>query len=220
PAMPPSLSRPGPTPGRGPACGRSAARRWNSSAVSSPRSGVEGTVTGRTTSMPSRSATRTEGVSAGADHPLGGALLADPQPRRAGARSLVTGPCSHPAAGPAGSLRGRPVEAGLPLLAVRRQALAGVRPTEAEELVGQRGVQDRGLGPVPVVERVLRPADGLLGAAAQPLGDLERGVVDGFVVDAQRDESDAHGLLAAERLAGEQVVLGLGHAAQPRPADG
>src|SRR5690606_21042924 len=140
PAMPPSLSRPGPPPGRGPACGRSAAPRWNSSAVSSPRSGVEGTVTGRTTSMPSRSATRTEGVSAGADHPLGGALLADPQPRRAGARSLVTGPCSHPAAGPAGSLRGRPVEAGLPLLAVRRQALAGVRPTEAEELVGQRGV--------------------------------------------------------------------------------
>src|SRR5690606_21094626 len=134
------------------------------------------------------------------------------------AGSVDTGPWSHPAGRP-GSLGGRAVEAGLALVPVRRQALPGVGPAEAEELVGQRGVEHRGLGPVPVVQGVLRPADGLLGAAAQPLGHLERGVVDGVVVDAQRDEADALGLLAAQRLAGEQVVLGLGHAAQQRPAD-
>jgi hypothetical protein len=40
------------------------------------------------------------------------------------------------------------------------------------------------------------------------------------VVDADRHQADALGLLAAQRIAGEQVVLGLGHAAQQRPADG
>jgi asparagine synthase (glutamine-hydrolysing) len=39
------------------------------------------------------------------------------------------------------------------------------------------------------------------------------------VVDAQRHEPDALGLLAADRLAQQQVVLRLGHAAQQRPYD-
>ena len=39
------------------------------------------------------------------------------------------------------------------------------------------------------------------------------------VLDAQRDQADALGLLAVDRLAEQQVVLGLGHAAEQRPHD-
>ena len=101
-----------------------------------------------------------------------------------------------------------------------RDALACIRPAEAVELVRQRGVEGRRLGPVPVVERVLGPADGRLGTAAQRLGHLQGPIVHGVVVDAQRHEADALRLLAREGVAGQQVVLGLGHAAQQRPADG
>ena len=38
-------------------------------------------------------------------------------------------------------------------------------------------------------------------------------------LDAQRHQADPLGLLAGQRLAGQQVVLGLGHAAQQRPDD-
>ena len=54
---------------------------------------------------------------------------------------------------------------------------------------------------------------------ASCVGDLERSVVHLVVVDAERHEADALGLLAGERVAREQVVLRLGHAAQQRPAD-
>ena len=55
---------------------------------------------------------------------------------------------------------------------------------------------------------------------ASCVGDLEGAVVDLVVVDAEGDEPDALGLLAGERVAGQQVVLRLRHAAEQRPADG
>ena len=49
--------------------------------------------------------------------------------------------------------------------------------------------------------------------------DRERPVLHLVVVDADRHQPDALGLLAGEGVAGEQQVLGLGHAAEQRPAD-
>ena len=47
----------------------------------------------------------------------------------------------------------------------------------------------------------------------------ERAILHLVVVDAERDEADALGLLAGQRVAREEVVLRLRHAAQQRPAD-
>ena len=61
-------------------------------------------------------------------------------------------------------------------------------------------------------------------AVCEPLArrrrDLERLVLQLVVLDAQRDEADALGLLAAQRLAQQQVVFRLGQSAQQRPHDG
>ena len=53
------------------------------------------------------------------------------------------------------------VEPRLTLLDVGGQALVGVTDAEAEELVGERGVERRELRPVPVVEGVLGEAQGV-----------------------------------------------------------
>jgi hypothetical protein len=90
---------------------------------------------------------------------------------------------------------------------VRGEAFPGVGAAEAEELVGQAGVEDRRLRPVPVVERVLGPPDCRLGATGEVHRNLQRPVLDGVVVDAQRDEADAFGLLAGQLVARQQVVL-------------
>src|SRR4029450_5330357 len=79
--------------------------------------------------------------------------------------------------GPPPPARG-PAEPRRPLLGVRRQALPDVRPAEPVELVGQRGVEQCRLGPVPVVERVLGPAEGRLGPPAQLDRHLQRPLAD------------------------------------------
>src|SRR5204863_3578412 len=112
-----------------------------------------------------------------------------------------------------------PGEAGWAFGLVRGQALGRVRAAEAEELVGERRVERRAHGAVPVVQRVLRPAKRVLRPAGQRDGDLERARLHVVVVDGYRHEADALGLLTRERLARQQVVLGLCHPAQERPAD-
>ena len=96
----------------------------------------------------------------------------------------------------------------------------GVGPAEAEELVGQRGVEDRPTAPGTSGSASASSSGSPTGRrSASVHGHLERPVLHLVVVDAQRHEPDALGLLAGERVAREQVVLGLGHAAQQRPAD-
>src|SRR5438270_12192607 len=95
------------------------------------------------------------------------------------ARSATPGPR------PSSSVDVWPGEVRGPLLHVGCQAFARVGEGEAEELIGQGGVEDRRLGAVPVVEGLLGPADCHLGSGAQAGGDLEGAVVDLLVVDAE-----------------------------------
>src|SRR5581483_10082702 len=113
----------------------------------------------------------------------------------------------------------RPAEVRRPLLTVRRQALCGVRTSEPEELIGERRVERRRHDAVPVVERVLGPPQRALCAGGERHRHLERLGPHLVVLDAQRHQPDALGLLAAERLARQEVVLRLGHPAQQRPTD-
>ena len=72
---------------------------------------------------------------------------------------------------PAGRLLARRTrEPRRPLLAVRGEPLGRVGTTEAVELVGERRVEHRAEHPVPVVQRVLRPAD----RALRAVGELAR----------------------------------------------
>src|SRR4051794_38286561 len=74
------------------------------------------------------------------------------------------------------------------LLPVRRHALDDIGPGEADELVGERGVERRELRPVPVVQRVLRPPDRALRAAGELHRDVERRRVHLGRVDGERHE--------------------------------
>src|SRR4029453_10504462 len=119
-----------------------------------------------------------------------------------------------------GSSEGRVgIELGLALLEVRGEAFLHLGAHETQHLERRRGVERRAHHAQPVVERVLGEADrglcafGKLGRDFQALG-LEL-----VVLDTERDEPDALGLLAVDRFAEQQVVLGLGHAAEQRPHD-
>src|SRR5687768_18049322 len=65
-------------------------------------------------------------------------------------------------------------EARRTLLANRLEPLAYVLVHEGQHLEGDRLVEDRPGHAEPVVERALRPANGLLGAERELVGDLER----------------------------------------------
>src|SRR5207302_9822128 len=68
-------------------------------------------------------------------------------------------------------------------------------------------------------ERIFGPADGAWRTAREFPGDVKRRLLERRVVDAQRHEPDAFGLLARDRPAGQKVVLGFSQAAEKRPDD-
>ena len=96
----------------------------------------------------------------------------------------------------------------------RGDTLAHLRPGEAQHLQGQRGIKTRTRHAQPVVERILGPAYGRLRPRRQLAGHLVGGFHQLVFIHAQRHQTDALGLLTAEGLAQQQVVLGLGHATQ------
>src|SRR5208283_2859062 len=104
-------------------------------------------------------------------------------------------------------------------LAMRGEAFLHVGSAETEEFQAERRFEGRPEHAVPVVQAVLGPANGILRAVRQILGEARCGGEYIIVVDARRHQADALGFFAEQRLAGEQVVLGLGHADQQRPAD-
>ena len=110
-------------------------------------------------------------------------------------------------------------EPRLALLAHGRNALVHVGARQVEELERERRVEGRPGGAQPVVERELRVADRGLRAFGEPRRDLERACLELVLGDAERDEPDALGLDAVERLAEQQVVLRLRQAAEQRPDD-
>src|SRR3954471_14146067 len=106
------------------------------------------------------------------------------------------------------------VELGLALLEVRGEAFLHVGTHEAQHLERCRGVERRAHHAQPVVERVFGEADRGLCALGELGCDFQALGFELIVLDAQRDEPDALGLLAIDRLAEQQIVLGLGHAAE------
>src|SRR5262245_1004767 len=100
-----------------------------------------------------------------------------------------------------------------PLLAQRGRALRQLVAGKAEEFHAERGVEDRAGCAQPVVERVFGPADRVRRALRQPHRDVHGALLHLLVRHRERDETDALGLLAADWLAQQQMVLGLGHAA-------
>ena len=107
-----------------------------------------------------------------------------------------------------------------PLAEQAGHALFHVGAAKAHKFERQRGIKRRPGLAQPVVQAVLGPADGGLAAAGQPVSHLIGLGQQFVVVDRQGHQTDALGLFAADRFAQHQVVLGLGHAAQQRPADG
>src|SRR5258705_7107894 len=111
------------------------------------------------------------------------------------------------------------LEPGLALLEMRGKAFLHLGTEEAQHLERRRGVEGRTHHAQPVVERVLGEADRSLRALGELGRDLETLGFELVVLDAERDQADALGLLAVDRLAQQQIVLGLGHAAEQRPDD-
>src|SRR6476659_5374294 len=103
-------------------------------------------------------------------------------------------------------------EVGLALLAQRRGALRQFVTAEPEKLHAERRIEDGAGCAQPVVERVFRPPDGVRRALRQPHRDLHRPRLNLLVRHRERNQADALGLLAADRLAQQQMVFGLGHA--------
>src|ERR1700757_107845 len=97
------------------------------------------------------------------------------------------------------------------LLAMRGEAFLHVGAAETEEFEAKGRFEGGAEHAVPVVQAVFCPADRVLGALRQILGEAGRGREHILVVDAGGDQADALGFGAEQRLAGEQVVLGLGH---------
>src|SRR5215216_4349073 len=119
-----------------------------------------------------------------------------------------------------GSSEGRVgIELGLALLEVRGEAFLHLGAHEAQHLERRRGVEGRAHHAQPVVQRVLGEADRGLRAFGELGRDLQALGLELVVLDAQRDEPDALGLLAVYGFAQQQVVLGLRHAAEQRPYD-
>jgi len=86
---------------------------------------------------------------------------------------------------------------------VRRDPLYDIAATEAKELQTQGYVEDRTVLAVPLVEGVLSPADGLLGAIAELTGDLT-GLLQEFLFgDGERNQTSLLGVPPRDLLAGE-----------------
>src|SRR5918995_1223502 len=119
-----------------------------------------------------------------------------------------------------GSSEGRVrIELGLALLEVRGEAFLHLGSQEAQHLERRRGVERGAHHAQPVVQRVLGEADRGLRTLGKLGRDLQALGLELIILDAHRDQADALGLLAVDRLAEQQVVLGLGHAAEDRPHD-
>ncbi len=105
------------------------------------------------------------------------------------------------------------------LLAQCGSALPRLGAREAQEFEAERGIEDRACGTQPVVERIFGAADRARRAFGEPNRNVERTRGELLVRHRERNEPDALGLLAGERLAQQQVIFGLGHAAEKRPDD-
>src|SRR6185295_16299005 len=92
-------------------------------------------------------------------------------------------------------------EFGLPLLAEARDAFGRVARIPAHEFERQRGVEVGAHHAQPVVERVFREADRRARAVGELRRDLDALRLELVVGDAERDEADALGLLAGQRIA-------------------
>src|SRR3954464_7272836 len=93
------------------------------------------------------------------------------------------------------------LEARRALLTMRREPFPSVSAGETVELVRERRVEDRGVGAVPVVQRVLGEPDRGLRAVSELRRDVEGGRLHRVVVDTERNQPDALGFLTGERLA-------------------
>src|SRR5882757_3163885 len=114
---------------------------------------------------------------------------------------------------------GRSEPRGAPL-AVRREPLPNLGASKAEELESQRGLEDApGQLAVPAVECTLGEADRAGRAQRKFCRDLPGRLEQILRLDTHGDQPDPLGFFSAERTAGEQVVLGLRHAAEQGPAD-
>src|SRR5262245_19847357 len=111
------------------------------------------------------------------------------------------------------------IEPGLALLEVRGEAFLHLRPQEAQHLQRGRGVERGAHHAQPVVQRVLGEANRGLRALGELGRDFQAFGLELGVLDAHRYQADALGLFAVDRLAEQQVVLCLGHAAEQRPDD-
>src|SRR4029453_4709073 len=101
-----------------------------------------------------------------------------------------------------GSSEGRVgIELGLALLEVRGEAFLHLGAHEAQHLERRRGVERGTHHAQPVVQRVLGEADRGLRALGKLGRDLQALGLELVVLDAQRDQPDAFGLLAVDRLA-------------------
>ena len=74
-------------------------------------------------------------------------------------------------------------------------------------------------GPQPLVERLLGPANGLLGTRRQFVGHFHCLGHEFIRRDDHADQADALGFFGIQHIAGQQIVFGLGHADQQRPDD-
>src|SRR3954462_3982995 len=102
---------------------------------------------------------------------------------------------------------------------MRRGAFLCLGAAEAQHLERERGIECWPGHAQPVVERIFGPPQRRLGAARELARDLQRFFLQLAFLARQRDEPEALGLLAADRLAKEEVILRLGHAAEKRPDD-
>src|SRR5205085_8183874 len=102
---------------------------------------------------------------------------------------------------------------------MRGDAFLRLRAAEAEHLERERDIERRPRHAQPIVQRILRPAKRGLRAGRELARYLECLCLELAFFAGQRYQAEALGLLAADLLAKEQVVLRLGHAAEERPDD-
>src|ERR1044072_6890478 len=98
-------------------------------------------------------------------------------------------------------------EGRLALFAQRRGALRQFVTAESEKFHAERRIEDRAGRTQPVVERVFRPPDGVRRTFRQPHRDLHGAGLDLRVRHRERNQADALGLLAADRLAPQQMIF-------------
>lgn len=100
---------------------------------------------------------------------------------------------------------------------MRREALASLRPGEAEHLKRGRSIEQRAINPQPVVERIFRPSNCALCTIGKVFGHFKSGLLQISVLDAQRHKADTLSLFAGERFAGQKIIFRFRKAAQQRP---